>query len=711
MTIVTPRPRGEQDRGAAAGYTGTFDWERQRQAEAAARRARERAPQRGEHVSVLSGPGGVAAADTPERIAKRLDRLSRYYAGEEPSAPPTADPPETVVEEALNRISDVADVDGSPEIVLEKIINTADFVGVRYLDAGVAASRAVCRVVIRDGRGIDQGFGTGSLVSPALMLTNHHVLPNADTARNSVIEFNFQDGIDGKELPRQTFPLDPGAFFVADRERDFALVAVRGLPELLAPFGFNRLIESEGKAIIGDFVTIVQHPGGAKKQIALRENRIVDIPERFLHYSADTEPGSSGSPVFNDQWEVVALHHASVPAPAHAELGGVLNEGVRVSRILQHLRGLELPPAWRRLADEVFAAEQVERVTPAVDRPAPDTTGRAQESRGGEVTVQIPLEITVRVGTSTGGSPLSVTGGAPPSAVGDRPPEVVAGPPQAAGAEPEAISIDPDYRNRGGYDAGFLGVPLPLPEHGGALEAVASAELRYHHFSVVMHRTRALALFTAVNIDGRQSQDLRRESDRWILDPRLPANQQTGEAVYRDNPLDRGHLVRRLDPAWGPAAKAANDDTFHFTNCTPQHHDFNAGSTLWLGLEDYILNNSDNAELAVTVVTGPVLAADDPRYRGVALPRQFWKTVAMVKQDGELSVTGYLLSQAALLDEFAEGEESFSFGAYRTYQVPVRRIAALTGLGMGTYFAADPLERIEASGLARELVRPQDLIL
>jgi endonuclease G len=140
-----------------------------------------------------------------------------------------------VVEETLNRISEVADVDGSPEVVLEKIINTADFVGARYLEAGVA---------------------------------------------------------------------------------------VRGRPELLAPFGFNRLIESEGKAIIGDFVTIVQHPRGAKKQIALRENRIVDVPERFLHYSADTEPGSSGSPVFNDQWEIVALHHASVRAPAHTEFGG-----------------------------------------------------------------------------------------------------------------------------------------------------------------------------------------------------------------------------------------------------------------------------------------------------------------------------------------------------------------------------------------------------
>lgn len=646
MTIVDNIGDGQSQRAIPGG---TFEAEWQRQRDAADLRARERAPQRGEHVDALNGPGGVAAADTPERIAKRVDRLGRYYGNGDWES------------------------DALPDRLLEKIINTADFVGVRYLDAGAAAARSIGRVNIRDARGTLQGYGTGFLVSPTLLLTNHHVLPNADTARSSVIEFDYQDGIDGKPHPVQMFPLDPGRFYLADRDRDFALVAVGAEPGTLAQFGFNPLIQAEGKAVIGEFVTIVQHPRGEKKQIALRENRIVDIPERFLHYSADTEPGSSGSPVFNDQWEVVALHHASVRAPQHTEFGGVLNEGVRISRILEYVRAQNLAPQSRDLVDDVVRAERAEPTkSPAVERER-------------EVTVRVPLEITVRLGSVD--SPAAAR----------RPPE------------PEAISIDPDYSTRGGYDANFLRVPLPLPRPG--TPSVASPQLTYHHFSVVMHRYRALALFTAVNIDGTQSQSPRRDSDRWILDPRLPADQQTGEDVYRDNPLDRGHLVRRLDPAWGPLAKAANDDTFHFTNCTPQHHSFNAGQTLWLGLEDYVLKNADNAGLAVSVVTGPVLAPDDPEYRGVALPRQFWKTVAMVKQDGGLSVTGYLLSQAALLDEFAEGEEAFSYGAYRTFQVPVRRIAQLTGLVLDPYIAADPLERIEASSLPRELIRPQDLIL
>ncbi|MGW4339910.1 DNA/RNA non-specific endonuclease [Rhodococcus koreensis] len=641
MTIVDNIGDGQSPRVTPAG---TFEAERQRQHDAAELRARERAPQRGEHVEALNGPGGVAAADTPERIAKRVDRLGRYYGEDGWASDPLQDR------------------------ILEKIVGTADFVGARYLDAGVAAARSIGRVNIRDAQGTLQGYGTGFLVSPALLLTNHHVLPDADIARSSGIEFDYQDGVDGKPRPVQMFPLDPGRFYLADRERDFALVAVGAEPGTLAQFGFSPLIQAEGKAVIGEFVTIVQHPRGEKKQIALRENRIVDIPERFLHYSADTEPGSSGSPVFNDQWEVVALHHASVRAPQHTEFGGVLNEGVRISRILEYVRAQNLTPQWRDLVDEVVGAE---RTAPAV---------RPELEQEREVTVRVPLEITVRFGSV-----------------------------DSAAAAPEAISIDPNYGTRGGYDPNFLRVPLPLPRP--VVPAVASPELKYHHFSVVMHRERALALFTAVNIDGRQSQSPRRDSDRWILDPRLPADQQTGEDVYRDNPLDRGHLVRRLDPAWGPLAKAANDDTFHFTNCTPQHHSFNAGQTLWLGLEDYVLKNADNSDLSVSVVTGPVLAPDDPEYRGVALPRQFWKTVAMVKQDGSLSVTGYLLSQAALLDEFAEGEEAFSYGAYRTFQVPVRRIARLTGLGLDPYIAADPLERIEASSLPRELIRPQDLIL
>jgi endonuclease G, mitochondrial len=248
------------------------------------------------------------------------------------------------------RISTLTGPEGRPR----KVVGTEDFLAVGYLAAGVRAARAVGRVVIREG-GQVAGFGTGSLVSPSLLLTNHHVLPNADVAEGSSVEFSFEDGADGQPLTPVTVNLDPSRFFLADEELDFAIVALGATPDELADFGFNRPHEDEGDAAVGRFVTIVQHPRGEKKQIALRENRIVDVLDSFLHYEADTEPGSSGSPVFDDAWEVVALHHASVRAPDHSELGGFVNEGIRISSLRTFVTGQSFSADQQALVDELFA--------------------------------------------------------------------------------------------------------------------------------------------------------------------------------------------------------------------------------------------------------------------------------------------------------------------------------------------------------------------
>ena len=603
---------------------------------AVAARVADRTTKRKTNISLLQQRGGLARADNPRRVAARIDRLSRQYPDVRPVDAHAL---------AANEPAAMA----AAEDMLERIVVTDDLLGIGYLEGGVAASRAVGRVVIRDERERVVGYGTGTMVSPQLMLTNHHVLPDAAVAGHSQIQFDYQDGIDGQPLPVAQFGLDPDRFFIADQALDFALVAVRADAAQLARFGHNRLMGAEGKAIVGDYATIIQHPGGEKKQIALRENRVVDVLEAFLHYETDTEPGSSGSPVFNDQWEVVALHHSAVPAPEHGELGGWVNEGLRVSKLLTFLRGQAYPTAQRPLVDAL-------------------------------------------IGAST---------------------------------EVESIVVDPDYTTRAGYDEGFLaGHQVPLPALPADLEPLAAVNrlatgdksyvLPYHHFSVVLNKERKLAFFTAVNIDGATSERLPRERDRWTLDPRVPAEEQTGEAVYRSNPLDRGHLVRRLDPAWGTTksiAKSGNDDTFHFTNCAPQHADFNQNDTTWAGLEDYILNNADNRDLRVNVFTGPILAPDDDPYRGVLLPRQFWKVVTMVKGSGELSATAYLLSQAALLDGLETAPADFSYGAYRTFQVTVRRVEDLTRLSFGDLRDADPLGRLEAADPVQEVVQLRHVLL
>src|SRR4051794_7839823 len=147
--------------GARGGGMQAVENEVRGQTDAAAERFAQRAAQRRKNIRTLAEPGGIALADTPERVTKRIERLSRYYGD---------------VDLAHAAIDPTAENAG---VMLEKIIGTKDLVGVSYLAEGAVAARAVCKVNIRDAGGAALGSGSGSMVSPRLVLTNHHVLPNA----------------------------------------------------------------------------------------------------------------------------------------------------------------------------------------------------------------------------------------------------------------------------------------------------------------------------------------------------------------------------------------------------------------------------------------------------------------------------------------------------------------------------------------------------
>lgn len=173
--------------------------------------------------------------------------------------------------------------------------------------------------------------------------------------------------------------------------------------------------------------------------------------------------------------------------------------------------------------------------------------------------------------------------------------------------------------------------------------------------------------------------------------PQALGSRTAGADLYRDNDLDRGHLVRRSDPVWGTAEEAAqaNVDTFHYTNAAPQQAEFNEGKELWVGLEDYLLENAADYDRQLVVLTGPVLDTGDPVYRGVQVPLRFWK-VAGLLVGGQLASTAYVLDQSPpdpdqLRRNAAMGEltEAPPLGPFRTFQVPVRDVVDLTGLDLG----------------------------
>lgn len=246
-----------------------------------------------------------------------------------------------------------------------------------------------------------------------------------------------------------------------------------------------------------------------------------------------------------------------------------------------------------------------------------------------------------------------------------------------------------DAASMDGYDPDFLDVPVPLPV---AAEPRSTIDLPYLRFTVTLDRARELAVVTGVNIDGSTLQDLPR-TGTWHLDERVPASEQTGPGVYADNDLDRGHLVRRRDPGWGPEelARAATRGTFVYTNAAPQASDFNQSKELWLGLEDHVLAYSEANDLRVSVFTAPVLSVDDPPYRGIQVPLRFWKVAAWTTGDPvELASAGFVLDQSALVDTTVEGARAVApLGGFRTFQVPILDIAAIAGVDFGPLVAAD----------------------
>jgi|tagenome__1003787_1003787.scaffolds.fasta_scaffold20989598_3 endonuclease G len=238
---------------------------------------------------------------------------------------------------------------------------TLAFMPIAFLEQARAAASAVGRLVARSGA----ATGTGFLISPALLITCHHVVPDEASARDTVVELDYELDTRGRPRPVTRFDLDPVRFFVTDArgELDFTVIAL-GEPgpgaSLPAAFGFCPLAERSNRRSLGSYVNLVQHPQGMHKQVVLRENALVRREGTRLYYSADTLGGSSGAPVFNDAWEVVAMHRRAAGAdPATGTLGDSLrhvNEGICADAILDALQTLAstLDPCRRALLDVVL---------------------------------------------------------------------------------------------------------------------------------------------------------------------------------------------------------------------------------------------------------------------------------------------------------------------------------------------------------------------
>jgi endonuclease G, mitochondrial len=359
--------------------------------------------------------------DSPQRVEKRLKRLSNEALQYLQTAPES-------VSEMLTQ-----DAQSFNEAFFERILGQKDLMNINFLEKGSVVARSVGKIVLKNSLGGTVGYGTGFLISPRLLMTNNHVLRDNRDALFSHIEFDNQLDLTGNLLKSTIYRLDPASFFRTSKELDVSIVALSG-NTMRQTIGWNKLIEEEGKVVIGEYMNIIQHPDGRPKEFSFRANQLTDVLPAFLHYQTDTEPGSSGSPVFNDQWEVVGLHHSGVPkrnadgkilnknnqvwttSMGEGQIQWLANEGVRISSILKYIKGLSMRGDETKFRSEIFEADppkyQLCYLSDEQFKKAFETTLPANEnistSEDGTYTYNIPIRLKIEIGDLKSGARVQI---------------------------------------------------------------------------------------------------------------------------------------------------------------------------------------------------------------------------------------------------------------------------------------------------------------
>jgi len=560
--------------------------------------------------------------------------------------------------------------------------------------------------------------GTGFVVGPNLLMTNRHVAALFAQGLGLKIIYhtgdaavNFRRQVDSAEDDESAYLIVQGIEMIHPYW-DMALLRVSELP---TP-GALKLSVTKLDELLGRNIVAIGYPArddrndlalqdrifqrtynvkrlqpgtiGPREEVRSFENQV-----NAMTHNSSTLGGNSGSAIIDiDSGEVVALHFAGEYLKANYAVP--MYELARDRKVAPKLNfdGSLTPtndwePAWQQVDHAEDVVLPVREDASSVPLQSPAVSSAAGIGSGLSTTWNIPLRVTVSLGV-----PSFMSG--PGASIPDL---------SVSSPEEEGVVVDTNYAKRPGYDPNFLEtIDVPLPRVSKQMEADTAKvntefrkgndpfELAYHHYSVYMNKRRRTAWFSAANVDGSHRPNIgKRQGDRWFVDPRILKAEQLGQEAF-EHGIDRGHLTRREDTAWGTSvasAVKANNDTFHFTNCSLQASLFNRGKDRWQGLEQFLLEkHAKKDKRLMVVITGPVFAANDPVYRNeemdysVRCPIQFWKVCVLVREaDSKPSATAFILGQEDITD-LPGFEETFDVTAT---QIKIADLEKRTGLNFG----------------------------
>lgn len=617
------------------------------------------------------------------------------------------------------------------EFAFERAIGANDSLYSNFTELLALTKRKVGRIVVIEA-GKRTGFGTGFMVSKNLLLTNWHVFQTKEMAAESEVHFFYEYDALGHPASPAIFKLDAERFYTSNKELDYCFVAVQPADVTgqtsLQTIGYLFLDKSLGK--IGEKgvekLNIIHHPLGDYKQVSIRENLFIDIDTTRIYYETDTAPGSSGSPVFNDQWQVVGLHHKSVAKMTPDGLqyldkdGNIIpvidgkidttrivwvkNEGIRISVIVNHVASEH---ARNEFIASLAQLPPKETLSFSINNtnllPANNNQTEMQNNSGNNISISVPVgalnaENTIDISLSS----KKIASGASASTMTLTQPAV------SDELLLEVAKIDKekgvDFSKCRGYDANFLGVLAALPKAKPklakqlALQKNKESELKYFKYSVLFNAVKRMPALSAVNVEGdakKRLDDSKRDDD-WLRDVRIDVECQLTDKFYKGSNFDKGHMSRFEDANWDTTEEKALRNgiyTCFYTNACPQVPALNR-TGLWGKLEKQVLEKGikkEEGKLArMSVFNGPIFDSSKERiFKGVVIPMQFFKIILWLNEDQQLRATAFKLTQEALVDEiqFDEAmridEEALDMDkvvAFKNFQCSIKSLSALTDL-------------------------------
>lgn len=204
---------------------------------------------------------------------------------------------------------------------------------VGFLRQAMARSASVCRVEV----GLIKG--TGFLIAPTLVLTNYHVLQAKEdddievNAQNAVLRFGYFAAPGGDISRGHPFKVNQIVERSGIQELDFVLLEVEA--NIQAEESIKPVPIELKSPPVKSALNILHHPGGEVMKLSSSSNGVTGVYEdrSLIQYITKAIDGSSGSPCFNDDWKVVALHHSQ-----RSRSWGSIREGILIRSIYERIQ-------------------------------------------------------------------------------------------------------------------------------------------------------------------------------------------------------------------------------------------------------------------------------------------------------------------------------------------------------------------------------------